>query len=147
MLVVTCVGFLSAIQLAASSTQNAPLTKCPGTGDPALEITSIRIKDAKLGKDVQFDGTFVVDKVVGVKPVMQLSFARSDGTKLPCIPIVMPCNLKLCNAITRREKVLNADWGNKCPVQPGTYNAHLDFNLPDNLIARLFLGVSSRVNK
>ncbi|XP_077494790.1 uncharacterized protein LOC144105543 [Amblyomma americanum] len=136
----TSVGFLAVVHLAHSSTQNPPVTPCPGLEDPPFEITNVTIKDAKLGKKVKIDATIIVNEVVGESAVLQISFASSDGTKLPCVKSVLPCELKTCGGTTRTEKILNADWDNKCPVLPGTYTSHLAFRLPNNQAARDYLG-------
>uniref|UniRef100_A0A023GD72 Putative lipocalin-8 1 n=1 Tax=Amblyomma triste TaxID=251400 RepID=A0A023GD72_AMBTT len=136
----TCVGFMAVCHFAASSTQNPTVTPCPGMDDPAFEIKSVTIKDAALGQKVKITATIVVNEVVGVSPVLKISFSKSDGTKLPCESSVLPCEFKTCDGTTRTERILNADWDNKCPVQPGTYTSHLSFRLPKSQTAKEYIG-------
>ncbi|XP_075531644.1 uncharacterized protein LOC142564510 [Dermacentor variabilis] len=134
-----CLGFLAVLHLVVSSTQNPPLTPCSGDNF-VVEFESITVKDAKLGKEVQIDATVSVNTTVGQNPVLQLSVSKPDGTTLPCVEDVLPCNLNLCDGKIRLEKRLNKDWNNSCPVQPGTYTAELEFRLPKNEEAKEYFG-------
>ncbi|KAK8759784.1 hypothetical protein V5799_028942 [Amblyomma americanum] len=120
--------------------QNPPVTRCPGLDNPVVDVLAINVTGAKLGEEIAIDGAVHVKEVVGQHPVLQLSFAKPDGEKLPCDPRVMPCQLNLCNGTTEQEKELSKDWHNTCPVQPGMYSTHLPFLLPEGQDAKNYFG-------
>uniref|UniRef100_G3MR53 MD-2-related lipid-recognition domain-containing protein n=1 Tax=Amblyomma maculatum TaxID=34609 RepID=G3MR53_AMBMU len=140
MIASACIVLVAIVQLVAGTTQTPPLTQCAGVENPIVEILEVTIEDAKLGKKVKVDGTVRANAEVGTNPVLLISFASSNGAELPCVEDVLPCELKLCDGTTRLEKQLNEDWNNKCPVQPGTYKAHLSFRLPKDEEAVEFFG-------
>ncbi|KAL1421649.1 hypothetical protein MTO96_004034 [Rhipicephalus appendiculatus] len=107
---------------------------------PPVEILNVTISNAKLGSKIKFVSTVYVKTTVGKDPGLQLSFSKSDGTKLPCVDEVVPCNFKLCDGTTRIEKRLNKDWNNTCPVQRGTYTGELEFRLPGTSEAKQYFG-------
>ncbi|XP_077494788.1 uncharacterized protein LOC144105540 [Amblyomma americanum] len=140
MFAVAFLGFLAVFHQAASSTQTPQITQCPGITNPVVQIENITITDAELGKSPKFEGTAILTQEVDDNPVLKISLYGSDGQKLPCLPSVLPCTLKLCNGTTEIEQTLNQGWGNTCPVAPGTYSALLTFDLPDNDLAKLYFG-------
>uniref|UniRef100_A0A023G9Z4 Putative lipocalin-8 1 n=1 Tax=Amblyomma triste TaxID=251400 RepID=A0A023G9Z4_AMBTT len=140
MIVVAVFSLGAILHLAAATDQTPPVTQCPGQNQSVVEIQSVVVSDAKLGKKIKLDGTVLVKQLTGKHPVLQLSISTADGKKLPCDPSVLPCKLNLCDGTTKQEKELNKDWDNTCPVQPGTYSAHLSFTLPKNPVAEALLG-------
>uniref|UniRef100_A0A023GA33 Putative lipocalin-8 1 n=1 Tax=Amblyomma triste TaxID=251400 RepID=A0A023GA33_AMBTT len=140
MIVVAAFSLGAILHLAAATDQTPKVTQCPGQNNSVVEIQSVVVSGAKLGKKLKFEGTFVVKEVTGKHPVLQLSFSKPDGKKLPCDPSILPCKLNLCDGTTKQEKKMNKDWGNTCPVQPGTYSARLSFRLPKGPEAEALFG-------
>ncbi|KAL1421653.1 hypothetical protein MTO96_004038 [Rhipicephalus appendiculatus] len=136
----TCDGDTLAERILTSEWGNT----CPV--QPGLYTAHIAFKlpdspEARSCVGIKFDATVLVKTTVGQNPVLELSFSQSDGTKIPCVDEVVPCNLSLCDGTTRIEKHLNKDWDNTCPVQRGTYSAELEFRLPGSE-AKKYFGVS-----
>ncbi|XP_077493525.1 uncharacterized protein LOC144104414 [Amblyomma americanum] len=142
MIAITLVGFLAAINLAAGSSQNETptLTPCPGESDPILVIQNITIMNAELGKKVKLKADIQVTAPLDSDPTLYVSFSRPNGTELACPDYISNCVLKLCGGTKIDEILLNRDWDNKCPIEPGTYTAMVAVRINDDEEAEEFIG-------
>ncbi|XP_077529454.1 uncharacterized protein LOC144141840 [Haemaphysalis longicornis] len=131
---------IALVGLSTSETQTPELTVCPGQEEQLLNISSFTIEGATLGTTLTGKADISFTEQLNDDPRLHIRITRADGTELPCIQPPWPCNLKLCNGATAAEEELNADWDNRCPIEPGKYTARLSFPLPDNILTREYLG-------
>ncbi|XP_077529177.1 uncharacterized protein LOC144141498 [Haemaphysalis longicornis] len=125
---------------ARSDTQTPALTLCPGESNPTVDIESIVIKNAELGKKFRLNAELKVTDALADNPELFVSFARPDGTELDCPDYISNCELRLCGGTKIDELELNRDWNNTCPIEPGTYTAHVGVRINDDEDAQEFAG-------